>query len=435
MAAGVTDVGSGVPPADVQGEGHDDRVLATATVRSLVGAAFAGADLDGRSVLVLVPDGTRTGPLPLVLGAVHDALHGRVASLEVLVALGTHQPMSETALDHHLGVAPGGRAARYPGMAVRNHAWEDPATFVGLGTIPAGEIAELSGGLLRQPLEVRLNRRVVEHDVVLICGPVFPHEVVGFSGGNKYLFPGVGGQEVIDLSHWLGALLTSRDVIGQRGVTPVRLLIDRAAALVPAERRCLAMVVAPGGRDLHGLFPGTPEIAWAAAADLSARVHIRRVERPYRRVLSIVPPRYDDMWTAAKGMYKVEPVVADGGEVVVMAPHVTEFSRTHGWELAAIGYHCRDYFTGQWERFRHHPWGVLAHSTHLRGTGTWDPVAGERGRIRVTLATGIDAERCRAHGLGYRDPAGIDPDRWAEDADTLVVHGAGETLYRLRDEP
>lgn len=432
MGAG-TAVGERAPGTGARGTGRADGVLPPDAVRSIVAAALGDADLDGRRVVVLVPDGTRTGPLPLVLGAVHDALHGRVAALEVLVALGTHQPMSEAALDRHLGVAPGGRAERYPGMTVRNHAWEDPATFVALGTVGADEIADLSGGLLRQPLEVRLNRRVVEHDVVLICGPVFPHEVVGFSGGNKYLFPGVGGQEVIDLSHWLGALLTSRDVIGQRGVTPVRRLIDRAAALVPVERRCLAMVVAPGGRDLHGLFTGTPEAAWAAAADLSARVHIRHVDRPYRRVLSVVPPIYDDMWTAAKGMYKVEPIVADGGEVVVLAPHVTEFSRTHGHELAAIGYHCRDYFTGQWERFRHHPWGVLAHSTHLRGAGTWDPVAGERGRIRVTLATGIHRDRCLAHGLGHRAPAAIDPDRWAEDPDTLVVHRAGETLYRLRD--
>ncbi len=407
-------------------------VLTAAAVRQAVTAALGGDEWVGQRVLVLVPDGTRTGPLPLVLGAVHEALHGRVAALEVLVALGTHQPMSEAALDRHLGVAPGGRLARYPGMTVRNHAWEDPGTFVTLGTIPAEEIADLSGGLLRQPLAVRVNRRVVEHDVVLICGPVFPHEVVGFSGGNKYLFPGVSGQEVIDVSHWLGALLTSREVIGAPGTTPVRRLIDRAAGMVPAERRCLAMVVAPGGDELHGLFTGTPEAAWAAAAERSAEVHIRHVDRPYRRVLSVVPPMYQDMWTAAKGMYKVDPVVADGGEVVVLAPHVTAFSRTHDRELAAVGYHCRDYFTGQWDRFRDHPWGVLAHSTHLRGSGTWDPEAGERCRIRVTVATGIDAERCRAHGLGYRDPAGIDPDRWAEDADTLVVPRAGETLYRLR---
>ena len=127
--------------------------------------------------------------------------------------------------------------------AVLNHDWSDPATFVSLGVISADEVATISGGRLAQDVDVRINRAVVEHDVVLIAGPVFPHEVVGFSGGNKYLFPGVAGPEIIDLSHWLGALITSYEIIGTRGTTPVRALIDRAASLVPTPRLCFAMVV------------------------------------------------------------------------------------------------------------------------------------------------------------------------------------------------
>ena len=115
-------------------------------------------------------------------------------------------------------------------MTVLNHEWWDPDTFVtrrahrrraDQPNSPAAcwTTASRSG----------INRAVVEHDVTLIVGPVFPHEVVGFSGGNKYLFPGVSGQELIDVSHWLGALITSAEIIGTRGITPVRALIDEAA--------------------------------------------------------------------------------------------------------------------------------------------------------------------------------------------------------------
>ncbi|HET6550933.1 MAG TPA: hypothetical protein VFG79_20885 [Solirubrobacter sp.] len=148
-------------------------------------------------------------------------------------------------------------------------------------------------------------------------------------------------------------------------------------------------------------------------------------------MLSLIPEKYADMWTGAKGFYKVEPVVADGGEVVLYAPHITEISATHP-AIAEIGYHCRDYFVGQWDRFKDYGWGDLAHSTHLRGAGTWDPVEGERDRVAVTLATGIPEPLARSINLGYRDPATVDPDAWAEDPDTLVVPDAGEDLYRLR---
>jgi hypothetical protein len=177
------------------------------------------------------------------------------------------------------------------------------------------------------------------------------------------------------------------------------------------------------------------EPAWREAAALSAELDIVWVERPFARVLSVMPEMYDDLWTGAKGMYKVEPAVADGGEVVIYAPHISEVSYVHGRHLDAIGYHVRDYFTAQWERFEHVPWGVLAHSTHLRGDGEYvDGVEGPR--IRVTLATGISEERCRRIGLGYLDPRSIDPEAWAdrEDEGILLVRRAGERLYRLRDD-
>ena len=266
--------------------------------------------------------------------------------------------------------------------------------------------------------------------MTIIVGPVLPHEVVGFSGGNKYLFPGLSGQELIDVTHWLGALLTSREIIGARGVTPVRALVDAAAALVPGERHALCVVVDHATGGLSSLAFGEPVAAWAAAAEVSARTHIVYLPHPVQRVLSLVPHRYADLWTGAKGFYKVEPVVADGGEVVLYAPHITEIAAMHP-ALMDIGYHCRDYFLADWERYRHYPRGDLAHSTHLFGAGTYDPVHGERERVRVTLATGIPETVVRRANLAYLDPAGIDLDDWQADPLALVVPDAGEVLYRL----
>ncbi|HVC25971.1 MAG TPA: lactate racemase domain-containing protein [Acidimicrobiales bacterium] len=414
--------------------GDENADLAEDEIRHFVHAQLDAIALDGRSVCVLVPDATRTCPVPLLLSAVHGALHGRVSRLTVLVALGTHAGMDERARATHLGYRPGEPGATYPATEILDHAWWDPSTFVDIGVVPAERVAQLSGGLLRHDATVRVNRAVVEHDVVLVVGPVFPHEVAGFSGGNKYLFPGVSGRELIDLSHWVGALVGSAQIIGVTGPTPVRALIDEAASMLSSERLAFCAVTRPGSDGLHALSFGDTVGAWAAVVDTAAASHIRYLDTPVRRVLSILPERYADMWTGAKGFYKVEPVVADGGEVVILAPHIREVSAMHP-EIAEIGYHCRDYFVKQWDRFRSRSWGDLAHCTHLRGAGTYDPTDGERARVTVTLATAIPEHTVSSVNLDYIDPGAIDIDAWADDPGTLVVRDAGEELYRLRPSP
>src|SRR6478735_2428322 len=175
-------------------------VLTPVEVTAFVREQLDAYPVDGRSVCILVPDGTRTCPLPLLLKAVHASLSGRATRMTVLVALGTHAAMSDEALALHLGYAEDGLDATYPGMTVHNHEWWDPETFADLGTIPAARMRELSEGRLDVDVPVHLNRAVVEHDIALVVGPVLPHEVVGISGGNKYFFPGVAGQDIIDIS-------------------------------------------------------------------------------------------------------------------------------------------------------------------------------------------------------------------------------------------
>ena len=416
--------------------GDADDVLSPDRVSAFVREQLNAYPVDGRSVCILVPDGTRTCPLPLLLQAVHSSLAGRATRMTVLVALGTHAAMSEEALAAHLGYDERGLEATYPGMTVLNHEWWNPETFADLGTIPAARIRDLSEGRLDVDVPVHLNRAVVEHDIALVVGPVLPHEVVGISGGNKYFFPGVAGQDIIDISHWLGALITSAEIIGTTAQTPVRALIDEGASLIPADRIAFCVVGAAesdhGSPALHSVSFGDTISSWTAAAQICAESHVTYLDAPVPRVLSLVPAMYADIWTGAKGFYKLEPVVADGGEVILYAPHITEISAMHP-EIAEIGYHCRDYFVKQWDRFKHLHWGVLAHSTHLRGAGTYDASTGEeRLRVQVTLATGIPEQVCRDANLGYLDPDTVDVAAFAADPETLVVPNAGEVLFRLR---
>jgi nickel-dependent lactate racemase len=315
---------------------------------------------------------------------------------------------------------------------VHNHEWWESTTFADVGVLESDEVAQLSEGRLRETLRIRINRLVPESDVTLIVGPVLPHEVAGFSGGNKYLFPGLSGPELIDATHWVGALITSRAIIGTRGTTPVRAMIDAAASLVAGEHHALCVVTDRASRGLHALSFGPPKQAWSAASDFAARSHIEYLPRPVRRVLSLVPSRYDDMWTGAKGFYKVEPIVADGGEVVIYAPHITQISEMHP-RLLDLGYHCRDFFLAQWPTYSGYPLGELAHSTHLFGEGSYDAVQGERERVRVTLATGIPPDVVHHVNLHYRDPRSIRIEEWEGDPEALVVPDAGEVLYRLAE--
>jgi nickel-dependent lactate racemase len=417
----------------VIGRGVDDGFLSPDDVAAVTAESLERLPIDGRRVLVIVPDGTRTMPLPLMVDILERHAGPRASALDFLIALGTHAPLHDADLSVLFGRAV--TDGRMGAHRVFNHRWDDPATFLQIGTLRAREVADITGGRLEEDVPVALNRLVAEYDHVIICGPVFPHEVVGFSGGTKYLFPGIAAPAIIHFTHWLGALMTSHDVIGTID-TPVRAVIDRAAALLPTPLSLLALVVSHEG--VAGVFCGDVHEAWRRAAQLSSRRHIVWVDQPFDRVLSIMPTMYEDLWTAAKGMYKTEPAVADGGEVVIYAPHVGEVSYVHGRVIDEIGYHCRDYFLAQWERFRHYPGGILAHSTHVKGLGTFDATSGrETPRIQVTLATAIPKERCTRINLGYLDPATVDPEDWSgtNDRRTLVVPRAGELLFRVGAPP
>jgi nickel-dependent lactate racemase len=296
--------------------------------------------------------------------------------------------------------------------------------------LEAQDVAEISGGLLNETVPIDINKKIYEYDLILILGPVFPHEVVGFSGGAKYLFPGISGGEFLHFFHWLGALVTCSGIIGIKD-TPVRRVINLAVRHIDVPIHCLSIVVAARNR-LCGCYAGSVEDAWSAAADLSARIHVVNKQKPFRVVFGRAPAMYDEIWVGGKVAYKLEQVVADGGSLIIYAPHIREISRTWGPSIEKIGYHVRDYFLAQMDRFKGIPRGVLAHSTHVRGTGSFQNGI-EKPRIEVVLATAIPRATCKKINLGYLDPATIDVSAYKdkEHEGILFVDHAGEILYRL----
>jgi lactate racemase len=387
----------------------------------------------GQRVLVLIPDHTRSLPLPFLFRSLVDILHD-TKQLDFMVALGTHPPLNDESINRLVGITVEERTTAFKHIGLLNHVWNTPSALTSLGVIEGDEIKQIAGdhwhSSLPNEVNIRINKAALEYDHILILGPTFPHEVVGFSGGAKYLFPGISGADMINATHWLGALA---GVVGTIGIkdTPVRTMIHAAASRLKTPLTLIALVV--DGQGLSGLFIGDHLSAWSEAADLSARHHIHWVDRPFQRVLSCAPSMYDELWTGAKAMYKLEPAVAIGGEVVIYAPHLNEVSHVHGKYIYEVGYHILPYFLSNWEQFKHIPLGVLAHSTHLRGSGVMEN-GFEKPNVKVTLASKISAEDCARLNLGYLEPSKINLDEWKdkEDEGILYVPKAGEILYRLK---
>ena len=420
----------GLPLGDLSAIGDAEGFLSESAISQQLETILGACEVENKNVLLIVPDSTRSCPLPNLLPHFHKKLSSSAKSIKVLIALGTHAAMNDVEIDNFFAGKGENVKDKYPSFEFINHEWWREETFANLGTIPASKVSELSYKRIEKDVPVLVNKLVVESDLVLILGPVFPHEVVGFSGGAKYLFPGVSGKEMIDNSHWLGALITSSEIIGSLGITPVREMINEAASFIKTDLLAICLVVASGTGNLHAITFGKPHSAWELASAISSKSHIRYFDKPVKRALSLIPEKYSDIWVAAKGMYKVEPIIADGGEVIIYAPHVTEFAYSHP-ELEEIGYHCKDFFVKQWDKYAHFPAGLLAHSTHLRGAGTFDEFNGEHLRIKVTLATGISEARVKAMNLNYLDPNSLNIAEFENDDETLVLPNAGEVLCRL----
>lgn len=304
----------------------------------IVETLHAGLDnkFGNQRVLVLIPDHTRSLPLPFLFRALLEILHN-TKQLDFMVALGTHPPLSEESLNKLVGITSEERTTIFKHIGLHNHAWNKSSALTIIGTMEQDEIKQIAGAdwheSLPNKIDIRINKAALAYDHILILGPTFPHEVVGFSGGAKYLFPGISGAEMINATHWLGALAGVVSTIGVKD-TPVRAMIHAAAERLSTPQTLIALIVED--HELSGLFIGDPLSAWREAADLSAKRHIRWSKQPYQRILSCAPPMYDELWTCAKAMYKLEPAVAVGGEVIIYAPHLEVVSQVHGKYIRSL---------------------------------------------------------------------------------------------------
>jgi nickel-dependent lactate racemase len=390
----------------------------------------------GLKVLVLIPDHTRSLPLPFLFRTLVEILQD-TRQLDFMVALGTHPALMEESLNKLVGITSGERATKFKHIGLLNHCWEDQNALTSIGLMDSEEIKAIAGLFwhpsLPEQVNIRINSVALAYEQILILGPTFPHEVAGFSGGAKYLFPGISGPEMINATHWLGALSGVVDTIGIKN-TPVRAMIHAAARRLTTPVTLVALTVVD--EELAGLFIGDLYEAWNASVDSSAERHIHWCEKPFQQVLSCAPAMYDELWTAAKAMYKLEPVVETDGELIIYAPFLDRVSHVHGKFIFEVGYHILPFFLNYWENYKHIPLGVLAHSTHLRGSGVMEDNI-EKSNVRVTLASKISPEDCARLNLGYLDPVKIEVQDWVdrEDHGILYVPKAGEILYRLKSKP
>lgn len=354
--------------------------------------------------------------------------------MDGLIALGTHQPMSMYKIFKRVGITEQEYHDKYSKKTrFYNHMWDDPDTLVKISTIPAKKIREVTNGLMDRDAEITINKMIFNYDCLIVLGPVFPHEIVGYSGGNKYFFPGICGEEILNVFHWLGGLMTNAVINGTKD-TPVRTIIDMAAGFISVPRLYFNIVVSRGV--LYGLYVGDAIHAWGKAADLSSQVNVVYTGKRYRKVLGIAPTKYDEIWTAGKVAYKAETIVEDGGDLIIYGPHIKEVSFTHGKYIEQVGYHVKDYFAKRMDMFRHIPECVLSHIVDVKGSGTLED-GEEKPRINVVLATAIPEEKCRQLNLGYLDPATVNLADWKdrEDEGVFYIYEGGEVLYKVRDTP
>jgi hypothetical protein len=295
-------------------------------VRRIIDAGTPQSLYAGKRVLVLTPDATRTCPLPMMIKALQEVVGPHCVALDFMVALGTHPPMPEADILRLYGISEDDRKKQFAGCRFLNHRWDLPDTLATIGYLEALEIEAFSQGRLKERVPVAINRAVFDYDLVLILGPVFPHEVVGFLRGGQIPFPRHcrrGFSAFLPLAgggHHLCRHHRHAKIHPGAGRHPPR----------PGNGRC------PGAQHRHGGHPRQPalrtlcrpcgRILVAQAADLSDRVHIVLPRgAPYPVVLGQAPAMYDEIWVAGKVMYKLEQVVADGGRLIIYGPHITAY--------------------------------------------------------------------------------------------------------------
>ncbi len=387
----------------------------------------------GARLLSIIPDKTRDDNTDILFPIAAEILQGRqISQFDALVAQGTHVPMTDEEKRSKIGA----NENSVPGLGhVYDHQWNVPEELVTIGELSAARVTELTGGLITKAVPVNLNRRLGPgvYDTVLIFSATVPHEVAGFAGGAKYLFPGVAGPDLTHATHWLGALAGIENVIG-RVETPTRHMIEAAADFVAAQIITLNSVITREEDNrlrTHALFAGDFRGAFRRAAEVSREVHIKYTGRKYQRVVALLDEHYDELWVGGKASYKLGGIIEAGGELIIYAPHLRSISETHGRLIEKYGYapldRVREMVALSTELQNN--LAVAAHLAHVSYAGQRDDSGRVVPRYRITMASALDEETCRRVHLGFMDHRKFRREDYENDPDTLVVERAGRDLY------
>jgi len=415
-------IGNGAPGSD----------LSSGELRAILEQALSRIK-PGARVLAIIPDKTRDDNTDLLFPFAAEILAARkVAQLDALVAQGTHVPMTEEEKRSKIGAGEN----PVPGLGhIYDHQWNVPEELVTIGELSAARVTELTGGLITNAVPVNLNRRLGPgvYDTIVIFSATVPHEVAGFAGGAKYLFPGVAGPDLTHATHWLGALASIENVIG-RVETPTRHMIEAAADFVAAQIITLNSVITRDEDNrlrTHALFAGDFRDAFRRAAEVSRHVHIRYTGRKYKRVVALLDEHYDELWVGGKASYKLGGIIEEGGQLIIYAPHLRSISETHGRLIEKYGYapldRVREMVALSTELQNN--LAVAAHLAHVSYAGQRDASGRIIPRYQITMASALDEETCRRVHLGFMDHRLFRREDYENDPNTLVVERAGRDLY------
>src|SRR5438105_11946903 len=420
------------------GTGSPDLDLSLVELRDILAQTLLTV-APGARVLAIIPDKTRDDNTDLLFPCAAEILAARrIAQFDALVAQGTHMPMTEAEKRSKTGLSNGASA---PGLGqIYDHRWNVPEELVTIGELSAARVADLTGGLLDHAISVNLNRRLAPgvYDTIIIFSATVPHEVAGFAGGAKYLFPGVAGPDLTHATHWLGALASIENVIG-RVETVTRHMIEAAADFVAAQIITLNSVITREDDNrlrTHALFAGDFRAAFRRAAEVSRQVHIKYTGRKYKRVVALLDEHYDELWVGGKASYKLGGIIEEGGELIIYAPHLRSISETHGRLIEKYGYapldRVREMVALSTELQNN--LAVAAHLAHVSYAGKLDEQGHVVPRYQITMASALDEETCRRVHLGFMDHRKFRREDYENDRDTLVVERAGRDLYLVAAE-
>lgn len=414
----------------VHGNGSPDGDLSDEQLASIVTDTLANISSSVR-VLAVIPDKTRDDNTHILFPAAAAALLKCGAKIDALVAQGTHPAMSSSEKLAKIGAD----KTSIPNLGtIYDHRWNEPDELTSIGELSDDEVEKISGGLIAEAIPLRINRLVAsdEYDLILVFGATMPHEVAGFAGGAKYFFPGVAGPELTHKTHWLAAMASVENIIG-RVETPTRHLIEAAAEHIATPVISFTSVISRTDRlRTHALFAGDIKRALRQAADVSGHVHIKYTGRKYARVVALLDEHYEDLWVGGKASYRLGGVIADGGELLIYAPHLTSVSETHGRDIIRFGGYAPletvNDLVATSPELRDNLC-VAAHLSQVAFAGRRDADCNLVMRYNITLASALDAETCSKLNLKYMDVADFQISDYQDDSDTLIVERAGRDLY------